>query len=456
MKKDFSSQAKVGLFVFVALVVLAYVTIEVSNRTLTAGATITIYTELDNAEGITKKTPVQVAGIPIGAVDSIDLLEGRRARLGLKVRRGVHLTKDMEVQVRTRGVLGDTYIELIPSPVAGAPPLEHGDTLTRTSRPMDYQDLIQSSTAVASDLKEITEAMKHYTVSDQSSVAIILKNMEVISGHMATFAEQNSQNMNLIVSNLAALSTDLRRISQESGTNLEDTLKRIDEITAKVESGQGTLGKLLTEDETYEKTQAILDDVKTITDPIGRLSAGLDYHMEFLGNSGEFKNEINVKLRTHPDKYFLFGVVHNSLPPPSTTTQTEVFTTGDTTTSVTTDTTSFNKIRFNAEIGKSFDDITVRGGLIENTGGIAVDYNKGPVTVTLQGFNFGNPGPQMKAAANLNITHALYVTGGGYFFGSTDQVSGVNFGNDWFIGAGIRFTDDDVSSLLGATGLIIP
>jgi phospholipid/cholesterol/gamma-HCH transport system substrate-binding protein len=321
---------------------------------------------------------------------------------------------------------------------------------------MDYQDLVQSSTAVASDLKEITEAMKHYTVSDQSSMAVILKNMELLSQNMANFSQQNSQNMNVIVTNLAAVSEDLRRISRESGTDIEQTLSRIDEITARIERGEGTVGKLLTEDETYEKTQAILDDVKTITDPIGRLSASLDYHLEFLGNSGEFKNEVNIKLRTHPDKYFLFGVVHNSLPPPSTSTQTEVFTTGGTTTTVTTETSTFDKIRFNAELAKSFNNFTVRGGLIENTGGVAVDYNKGPVTVTLQGFNFGNPGPQLKAAANLNITHALYLTGGGYFLGETDALSGVNFGNDWFIGAGIRFTDDDVSSLLGATGLVVP
>jgi phospholipid/cholesterol/gamma-HCH transport system substrate-binding protein len=452
MKKDFSSQAKVGIFVFLALVVLVYVTIDVSNRTLTAGATITVYTELDNAEGITKKTPVQVAGIPVGAVESVELVQGRRARLGLRVKRDVQITKGMEVQVRTRGVLGDTYIELIPGPV-GDTPVGHGEYLARTLRPLDYQDLIQSSTVVARDLKDITASIKEYTVSERSSMAIILKNMEKMTSKMASFTEQNSENMRAMVSNLTVLSENLRKISEESGKDLETTLQTMARVTGNIEKGQGSAGKFLTQDETYEKTQAILDDVKTFTDPIGRLSASLDYHLEYLGNSGEFKNEIDIKLRTHPDKYFLFGVVHNSLPPPSTSNSTEVFTTNGTTTVVQTETSDFDKIRFNAQLAKSFWDFTIRGGLVENTGGVAVDYNKGPVQVTLQGFNFGNPGPNLKAAANLNITQSLYFTGGGYFFGGTDTVSGTHFGTDWFVGAGLRFTEDDISSLLGGVGL---
>jgi phospholipid/cholesterol/gamma-HCH transport system substrate-binding protein len=455
MKKDFSSQAKVGLFVFVALAILAYVTLEVSNRTLTAGATTIIYTELDNAEGITKKTPVQVAGIPIGAVESIELLDGRRARLGLKVRRGVALTKNMEVQVRARGVLGDTYIELIPGPV-GDNPINYGDTLTRTLRPLDYQDLIQSSTVVARDLREITAAMKQYTVSDQSSVAVILKNMETITSNMANFSQQNMENMKAIVNNLAALSQELRKISETSGVNLEASLARIANITEKIENGEGTLGKLLTDEETYDKTQKILDDIGTLTDPIGRLSASIDYHLEYLGNSNNYKNAFDIRLRTHPDKYFLFGVVYNPEAPPNTSTQTEVFTTGGTTTTVQTETSSVNKVRFNAQLAKSFWDVTIRGGLFENTGGVAVDYSKGPMTVSLQGFNFGNPGQNLRAAANLNVTQSLYLTGGGYFLGGTDRVSGQHFGNEWFLGAGLRFTDEDISSLLGGAGLFVP
>lgn len=455
MKKDFSSQAKVGLFVLLALLILAYVTFDVSNRTLTPGATVTVYTVLNNAEGITKKTPVQVAGIPVGVVDSVELLDGRRARLGLKIRRGVPLTQNMEVQVRARGVLGDTYIELIPGPV-GDKPIGHGGTLNRAVRPADYQDFIESSAELTQDLKEITESLKKYTVSDQSSVAIILKNMETLTGKLANFTTVNAENMNTIVSNLAALSADLRRISQNTGTDLEDTLKHIADITEKLEKGEGTLGKLLNEDETYEKTQAILEDIEAFTEPIGRLQVGVDYHLEYLGNSGETKNVVDITFKTHPDKYFLFGVVHNSLPPPSTSREIEVFDTGGATTTVSKETSSFNKIRFNAQLAKSFSDFTLRGGLVESTGGFAVDYNKGPMTVTLQGFNFGNPGQSLKAAANLNITRSLYMTGGGYFFGGTDSVSGTHYGNEWFIGGGLRFTDSDLTSLLGGAGLLVP
>jgi phospholipid/cholesterol/gamma-HCH transport system substrate-binding protein len=361
----------------------------------------------------------------------------------------------MTVTVRTRGVLGDVYLELIP----GAPdsiPLRAGESFERVELGVNYQDVFKNTAEITKDLKEITEALKSYTVADKSMVANILKNMEVLTTNMASFSSKNAENMNIIVANLAALSQDLRRISSESGMDVESTLKRINAITEKIEKGEGSLGKLIVEEDTVEKTNSILEDLKTLTEPIGRLKVGLDYHLEYLGASQEYKNIVNFKLSTRPDKYFLFGVMHNTNPPPSTNTEIETFDTNGTTTVVTKETSSFDKIRFNAQLAKVFKDFTIRGGLIENTGGVAAEYNKGPFNVTLQGFNFGNPGQSLKVSGYLNLTNSIYVTGGGYFLGGTDSVSGITYGNDWFVGAGLRFTDEDVSSLLGGVGLVVP
>ncbi|MDX1387244.1 MAG: hypothetical protein R3257_06605, partial [bacterium] len=65
MKRDISRDAKIGIFALILLGILAYITIDVSNLAISPGATYMVYTVLENAEGITKKTPVQVAGIPV-------------------------------------------------------------------------------------------------------------------------------------------------------------------------------------------------------------------------------------------------------------------------------------------------------------------------------------------------------------------------------------------------------
>ncbi|KAB2836932.1 MCE family protein, partial [bacterium] len=130
MKKKFSTEAKVGVFVIVAIALLAYLTIDVSQLGWTPGGTYKIYTVMENAEGVSKKTPVQVAGIPVGTVSAITLTPDRKAKVEIELRRDVKLGDDVTAEVRTRGVLGDTYIEIFPgSP--DAPPIEAGGVVGR-------------------------------------------------------------------------------------------------------------------------------------------------------------------------------------------------------------------------------------------------------------------------------------------------------------------------------------
>jgi phospholipid/cholesterol/gamma-HCH transport system substrate-binding protein len=60
------------------------------------------------------------------------------------------------------------------------------------------------------------------------------------------------KNFNAVASNLAVLSNDLKDVKlSESVTKLENTLTNIDNLMADVKNGNGTLGKLMTDDELY-------------------------------------------------------------------------------------------------------------------------------------------------------------------------------------------------------------
>ncbi|MFO1520033.1 MAG: MCE family protein, partial [bacterium] len=72
---------------------------------------------------------------------------------------------------------------------------------------------------------------------------------------------------------------------------------------------------------------------------------------------------------------------------------------------------------------------------------------KGPFGVQFSAFNFGNSAnerPHLKAMATVNLTKGFYVLGG------ADDFISKQHGPDFFFGAGIRFLDEDIKSLLGA------
>ena len=69
---------------------------------------------------------------------------------------------------------------------------------------------------------------------------------------------------------------DVVRSSQGTLQNMDSLLKRVDRIVAFIESGQGSIGPLITSDEAYKKVMAAVDKVNAMIDDLqqGKGSAG--------------------------------------------------------------------------------------------------------------------------------------------------------------------------------------
>ncbi|MBW2109767.1 MAG: MCE family protein, partial [Deltaproteobacteria bacterium] len=68
-----SIEAKVGVFVVVGILVLAYMSMKVGRLKYGPGQGYTLYGYFDSAEGLVKGVPVQVAGVDVGRVQDIAL-----------------------------------------------------------------------------------------------------------------------------------------------------------------------------------------------------------------------------------------------------------------------------------------------------------------------------------------------------------------------------------------------
>ena len=162
--------------------------------------------------------------------------------------------------------------------------------------------------------------------------------------------------------------------------------------------------------------------------------------------SQDFKNYVHVALRPSPDKAFLLDFVADPNPNPSHTVRTTDVTVGNNTTQVITDTGTIerNKLRISAQLAKKFYDFTVRGGLIESTGGVGLDYDKGPLGVHFSAFDFQSrygQRPHLKLMGDVAVTKNFYLLGG------LDDIIASQNANDFFVGAGFRLIDEDIKTL---------
>ena len=108
-----SSEAKVGLFVLVGLIILGYMSFQVGKQPFGLKRGYTLDVAFDSAAGLDQDASVQIAGVEIGRVESIVLKDGKavvRLRIGAKVK----LEKDTIAAIKTHGILGEKYVELYP------------------------------------------------------------------------------------------------------------------------------------------------------------------------------------------------------------------------------------------------------------------------------------------------------------------------------------------------------
>lgn len=139
MKKS-TVEILVGLFMiagFLAFVYLAFNLGEVSF--LSGGNSYSIKAEFANVSGVKEGATVQVAGVVVGQVENIALVD-QYANLTMTIDKKVKLPADTIASVKSQGIIGDKFIQL--SLGGDEELLKPGDLIVDTESSVDIESLI--------------------------------------------------------------------------------------------------------------------------------------------------------------------------------------------------------------------------------------------------------------------------------------------------------------------------
>lgn len=140
MKKT-SIETAVGLFVLIGILCVGYLTVKLGKMELLGKEYYYLNAQFESVTGLKAGANIEMAGVPIGKVEAIALdTERQVARVRLKIQSNVVLTDDVIASVKTRGLIGDTYIKM--SPGGSDLVLKSGDTIFETESAMDLEELI--------------------------------------------------------------------------------------------------------------------------------------------------------------------------------------------------------------------------------------------------------------------------------------------------------------------------
>ena len=149
--KKYSMETVVGIFIFIGLICVGYLTVKLGKMELVGSNCYTIYANFDSVGGLKKDSSVKMAGVEIGRVSNVSLdVENLNARIAMKIQKGVPVQDDAIASIRTSGLIGDKFVSISPG---GSDELLHdGDILTDTEPAIDIESLI--SKYVFGDVKK--------------------------------------------------------------------------------------------------------------------------------------------------------------------------------------------------------------------------------------------------------------------------------------------------------------
>ncbi|MCS7280011.1 MAG: MlaD family protein [Desulfobacterota bacterium] len=292
MKKGkLSPELKVGLLILLGITLLFYMSIKIERFGALKEKGYEIYVYLDNASGIDARSPVQVAGVTVGQVRRVTL-EGFKAKIVMLIREDVKIPKDSIVALRTEGVLGDKYIEIIPGKektflgpygvieyVDISPSLE--EMLKKIDRAAsnfgdvmgDLKGLVgeREKMNLKESLKNIRSATAEFSElisKNRESVARVISNAdEAVSGlkKMVQDVEEGKGTLGLLIKD-----DSVYKEAKELITEAKETLGSIKNIAKDVEEGKGTLGKFLKDESMYVETKETVRNLKEIAEYVNR------------------------------------------------------------------------------------------------------------------------------------------------------------------------------------------
>ena len=128
-----------GVFVFVGLLCLAYLSIKLGKLEMIGGDVYEVEAQFNSASGLKPGSTIEIAGVEVGRVRGITLIEDR-AKVKLAVNNTVKLYTDTFASIKTRGIIGEKFLAL--SPGGGGALLKPGDTIRDTESGLDLEELV--------------------------------------------------------------------------------------------------------------------------------------------------------------------------------------------------------------------------------------------------------------------------------------------------------------------------
>ncbi len=233
-----------------------------------------VHTVYDEVEGLVIGAKVTINGLVIGNVSMIDFLPGStKIVVSMRIDKDLNFSPDSKAVFYEAGLIGGKAISIEPV-FESKYKIKNNDTIPSAVKPgltelinrqiAPLQEKIESMlTSVDSLFSGVSNVLNYETQSNLKNtlenLSQSVNNINKSSEKLIEVIDENRSALNLSFKNTAAATKNINKLTDSLSkidfTNtfnkLSESLNNINDILSKVESGEGTLGKFINNEELY-------------------------------------------------------------------------------------------------------------------------------------------------------------------------------------------------------------
>ena len=446
-----SKEIKLGFFIVLAVSVFMVLIFMLGDFSIGKYYTFSVY--FSDVSGLPVKAPIKICGVQVGTVADIQLENGE-ARVIAKIKKGIVIYKNAEVNVVSTGVVGSKYLEIMKGEgkaevvlegdsIRGVTPYSMEKVLAKVVKVFDgftSNGNVKDSAIYKTihNLEQITDKINKGLGKDSSDFREIVLNVKATTKSLKNITGDIEE---LVGHNKSSLQTDIDKIG-EILTSVKSASEKLNKFLDSINNGNGTIATLVNDEkmskeikDTIVSLKDVSKDVKELTGKIRKVE--VSWNTEIRNNSydGHTRTDAGIIIAPKPDKRYILSINNISTDAPT------VYDIGDQ---------RYNSIT--ALIEKDFGNAMLHGGSIRSSGGVGGGYKltkKLGVGADVYRFdrkdkNGKDVPPSVDSYVSYNfVKWAKVKVGCEDAFEKSGVTASVN----------VTIKDEDISSLFGLIGL---
>jgi len=251
----------------------------------------TFYAVYDQVEGLSSSSAITINGLQVGSVTNIEILPNTSLLVTMNINNDFPFSKSSIAEIYGGNLIGGKTIAIIPD-LEDNRIAQPGDTLQSEIEvgllelvndqlsPLQakLEEVVSSVDTITRSVNFIVDKKSRLELKESiSSLSVSMKNLAKISDKTDNLLTENASTITSTVNNFKEVSDKLNLITDsiskiEFGkmvSSLEQTIEGFNAISAKIESGEGNLGKLIQDDSLYinlenssKQLEELLQDMK--------------------------------------------------------------------------------------------------------------------------------------------------------------------------------------------------